>query len=112
MAMFFNVNLRLFYIAESGLTKQEYSFLPGESKSVLPIVQLCLAPDGYFDVVYSKSFIKTAGICQSLLLDVNPIIFLYRLLTLYLPQNIINLSQSQSYVHLHTKTSNTRLGKL
>jgi hypothetical protein len=70
MAMFFDIELKLYYVAESGLGKQECLFHIGESKSTKPLIQLYLAPDGYFDVIYSKVFIKSAGVCQSLLLDV------------------------------------------
>lgn len=34
---------------------------------------LYIASDGFFDVMYKKPYIKSAGICQSILLDVNKI---------------------------------------
>ena len=76
MAMLFDMNIKLFYATEEGLMKQEFIF---PSTSALGIkktqaskqkIQLFLAADGYFDVVYDKSYIKSAGICQSVLLDV------------------------------------------
>ena len=70
MAMLFNIDLKLYYIAESGLSKEEFNFSTEESKMKPKKVQLYIAPDGYFDTVYEKSFVKSAGICQSLVLDV------------------------------------------
>jgi len=33
-------------------------------------LQLMVAKDGYYDVIYPKSYIKTAGFCQSIIFEV------------------------------------------
>jgi len=68
MAMLFDVDVKLFYMGEEGLKKQEFSFPGTKAKAK---VQLYLGPEGYFDVVCDKAFVKSAGICQSLILDVS-----------------------------------------
>lgn len=66
MGLLFGMNLRIWYITDEGLKRQEFFFEENSSK----VAELYLAPDGYFDILYQKSYIKTVGMCQSILLDV------------------------------------------
>jgi hypothetical protein len=75
VALLFNLDLRLFYLGEEGLMKTDMNFGPPKDVESSPQIQLFLAGDGCFDVVYTKQEIKSAGICQSLVLDVR---FTYR----------------------------------
>ena len=69
MAMFFHLDLVIYYMDESGFAKRCFSFANSETASA-PKIQLYLSPDGGFDTIYSKSYIKSAGICQSLFFEV------------------------------------------
>ena len=70
MAMHLSLDLIIYSIDESGLSKQEFNFcsrtLPSKK-----ILRLYLGVDGGFDTIYDKASIKTAGICQSIILDVS-----------------------------------------
>ena len=65
MSLFFGFNIRLYYLTDEGLLQQTVALLNTDSN-----IQLYLNPDSGFDVVYSKAFIRNAGICQSLVLEV------------------------------------------
>ena len=71
MTLLFNLDLRLYFVGEEGLTKSDLTFASKKNPEPREKVQLFLGADGNFDVVYSKAEIKAAGICQSLLLDVS-----------------------------------------
>jgi hypothetical protein len=65
----FDLNVEVRYFSSEGISsfKIEYPNIKNEKK----VLNLMLNPDGYFDVVYSKSFIKSAGLCQSILFEVS-----------------------------------------
>ena len=67
MAMLFKIDLTILYMTDEGLMKQKLIF-PFNTKVKGTVY---LGPDGLFDVVYGKAFIKEAGICQSIILDVD-----------------------------------------
>lgn len=69
MALFFHIDVRVHYISETGLAKQDFGF-SSEKQPCRRRVTLYLAADGAFDTVYAKSYVKSAGVVQSLLLDV------------------------------------------
>lgn len=70
IALFLQLDLCIYYISETGLAKQEFSFaLKGQPDRQR--IKLYLSADGGFDTVYEKSFIKSAGLCQSILLEVS-----------------------------------------
>ena len=75
MALLFNLDLRVFFVGEEGLTKSDLTFASKKPVERRTQVQLFLGPDGCFDVVYNKAEIKSAGICQSLVLDVRGFLF-------------------------------------
>lgn len=68
MALFFNFNLVLYYASEDGLAKKSFEISKAHGSRT---VRLFMGSDGNYDVLYTKDFIKAAGICQSVLLDVN-----------------------------------------
>lgn len=67
ISMLFGVDIKIFYMSEEGLMKQEFNF-QGNTKKLK--ANLFINSDGFFDIIYNKSYIKTAGICQSIILDV------------------------------------------
>ncbi len=67
--MFFGLELEILYLGEDGLEKQEIAFGGSTPKGK---ERLYLDAEGYFDVVYDKSRVKSSGICQSIILDVYP----------------------------------------
>ncbi len=69
MAMLFGIDLRVIYVGDEGLVKQDFAF---PLANVRHRMQVYLDEDGYFDVVYRKAHIKSAGVCQSILLEVPP----------------------------------------
>ena len=68
MALLFSFNVKLLYMSEEGLQSQSVSFISHVPKKT---VQLYMSSEGgAYDVLYDKAYIKTAGICQSILLEV------------------------------------------
>lgn len=63
MAMFFGINLIILYVEDEVMKQMNINF--GNIKTIVYI-----NPEGYFDVVYEKTFIRDCGICQSIVLDV------------------------------------------
>ncbi len=69
LSLVFKFNVKLFYMTNEGLVSQ-LLYSPAAAPQALPTtIQLYLNPDGNFDVLYDKGFIKSAGICQSILLE-------------------------------------------
>ncbi len=68
LALFLRLDVLVYYVGEAGLAKLELNFGVGSKPRK---VRLYLGPDGGFDTLYDKSFVKSAGICQSMLLDVS-----------------------------------------
>lgn len=70
MALFFNLNIEILYISLDGISSLKVgNFGCKESYKTEP-VRLLLSSDGFVDCVYEKTFIKTAGVAQSIVLDV------------------------------------------
>jgi len=63
MAMFFEINLKILYVENEVIRKTSFKF--GERQ-----VAVYINPEGYFDIVWKKDFIKRCGLCQSIVLDV------------------------------------------
>lgn len=63
MAMFFGINLIVLYVEDEVIKTVGLNF--GKKQ-----VTVYINPEGYFDMVYEKSFVKNGGICQSIILDV------------------------------------------
>ena len=66
IALYLKAELQVYTLDESGLIKQLFNFNQKEERRV----RVYLEPNGRFDTIYNKSTIKSAGICQSILLDV------------------------------------------
>lgn len=99
ICVFFNWNLEIDCILKEGIKTLSYSF--GTTKEQIPL-KVVLNADGYYDAIYKKNYINTAGICQSILLDVISPVFINRLLMLYLEmiQNVKNIRQSIKILNL------------
>ena len=69
MALLFKLSLHVLYLTDGGIARLRMDFATPETSSTSSI-RLYLAMDGFLDTVYSKSYIKSAGLCQSLILDV------------------------------------------
>jgi len=69
MAMLFNVKLQIYYVNESQLMQKTFAF-PIKSNKERKVIRLYAQYNMSFDTVYEKSFIRDAGVCQSILLDV------------------------------------------
>lgn len=63
MAMFFEINLKVLYVEDEVIKGVDFNF--GKRQ-----VTVYINPEGYFDMVYEKSFVRNGGICQSIVLDV------------------------------------------
>lgn len=63
-----DVNIVILYYTPDGILTYNIK-LPNTKKPKTPL-QFMIAKDGHYDVVYSKTYIKSAGICQSILFDV------------------------------------------
>lgn len=63
MAMFFRIDLQFLYVENEAMKEISFSF--GKEKA-----QVYINPEGYFDVVYEKGFVRNCGLCQSIILDV------------------------------------------
>ena len=66
MTMYLGLSVKIYYLTDDGLLSKEIAFLPTS-----PQARLYLTSDGYFDVLYNKAYIKSAGVCQALVLDVS-----------------------------------------
>jgi hypothetical protein len=65
-----NLELEILFFSQEGISSFKIKFgATAVSQNTTP-VKLMLSADGFIDVVYSKSFIKSSGICQSILLGV------------------------------------------
>jgi hypothetical protein len=64
VAMFFEINLKVLYVEDEVIKKTSFKF--GEKE-----IAVYINPEGYFDIVCAKNFIKKCGLCQSIVLDVN-----------------------------------------
>lgn len=62
--LFSNLEISVYYLSHEGLSKIDLKF--GSQHNI----KVYLTNEGYFDTMYEKSYIKTAGLCQSILLDV------------------------------------------
>lgn len=62
-------DIEMLYLSSEGISSF-FIKLPFNTKSETDTIRLMLEKDGYYDVVYSKSYIKTAGFCQSFIFDV------------------------------------------
>lgn len=96
MALFFDVILHVYYFDGTDLSKIEFN---SDSKGKL--VRLYLNAGGIFDVVYDKAEIKSAGICQSIILDVRP----YNSHSCA-TNSLAPLSQSRTLPYTRTSSSN------
>lgn len=71
MALYLEIELEIYTLDESGLIKQSFNFLNNEIQTKpQKTIRMYLESDCKFDTIYNKSTIKSAGICQSILLDV------------------------------------------
>jgi hypothetical protein len=68
ISLFFNTELHIHYFDGSSFIKMKFNEDPKRKK-----VRLYLNPGGVFDVVYDKEKIRSAGICQAIVLDVRVI---------------------------------------
>lgn len=66
IALYLKAELQVYTLDKSRLIKQSFNFNQKEQKRI----RVYLEPNGRFDTIYDKSTIKSAGICQSILLDV------------------------------------------
>eukprot|EP00826_Nyctotherus_ovalis_P012297 TRINITY_DN13235_c0_g1_i2.p3 TRINITY_DN13235_c0_g1~~TRINITY_DN13235_c0_g1_i2.p3 ORF type:complete len:103 (+),score=18.81 TRINITY_DN13235_c0_g1_i2:203-511(+) len=69
MAVFFDLELEVYFVESSKVKRQSfklYSNTAGKRKTI----RLYLGTSGKFDVVYYKCEAQSAGLCQSILLDV------------------------------------------
>lgn len=102
MAIFFDLELHIYFLDDSKLYKQSFNLsskLPDERK----VIRLYLGVDGKFDLIYKKSTIESAGICQSILLDV----ILYHKLSY---STSVFHATNQNYISLSIKILNTIYG--
>ena len=70
MALMLKFDLEIFYYTTEGISSLKIQLSENNLEEKRKNLQLMMANDGYFDVVYAKSFIKSAGICQSLIFEV------------------------------------------
>lgn len=71
MGLYLGIELQIYTLDESGLIKQSFNFLNSKTQSKpQQTIRMYLEPNCKFDTIYNKSTIKSAGICQSILLDV------------------------------------------
>lgn len=69
ISMLMKLDLNIYYIDESTLIKRSF-FFPNKENNKKKIVNLYLDEDGDLDVIYEKNYIKSCGMCQSIILDV------------------------------------------
>lgn len=63
LALFFEINLKVLYVENEVIKQMTFNF--GKKQATVYI-----NPEGYFDTVHEKAFIKNSGLCQSIVLDV------------------------------------------
>lgn len=71
MAVFFDLDLEVLFAESSKIRRQSFklhSNAAGDRKTI----RLYLGANGKFDAVYNKCEAQSAGLCQSILLDVTP----------------------------------------
>eukprot|EP00826_Nyctotherus_ovalis_P041364 TRINITY_DN4150_c0_g1_i17.p1 TRINITY_DN4150_c0_g1~~TRINITY_DN4150_c0_g1_i17.p1 ORF type:complete len:194 (-),score=2.09 TRINITY_DN4150_c0_g1_i17:329-910(-) len=69
ISMLFNFQIQFYYIKDFLLLNKTFDF-PAKSSGEKKLLRLYMNSNGTFDTVYEKAFIRDAGICQSILLDV------------------------------------------
>jgi len=67
LTLFLQFEVQIYTLKETGLIKQTFKFTRDKAKRI----RIYLEHNGKFDILYDKATIKAAGICQSILLDVN-----------------------------------------
>lgn len=67
LALYAKANLLIYTLDETGLIKQSFTHEASKGRQI----KIYLEPNGKFDSLYDKGTIKSAGICQSIILDVS-----------------------------------------
>ena len=64
--MILKTHLEIYCLEENVLSKEVFNYKFESINKKITTVKLYLEPNGKFDTIYNKQFLKSAGICQSI----------------------------------------------
>lgn len=73
ISLMLEFDIEILYLSHEGISSFQIQ-LPSAPEKSDKTIRFMLDKDGFYDAVFSKSFIKTAGICQSMLFEVRKLI--------------------------------------